>query len=110
MIKRKFFLVFNIKFQREEASFVLHLKKNFETSAGSAITNGREPRSCLGQVFNSMLGCISTPGSKCMVCMQPLLKLKTQPKARPVSQSLSITSVNVCREIGYLLRFVYFFG
>jgi hypothetical protein len=49
VIKRKFFLVFNIKFQRE-ASFVLHLKKNFETSAGSAITNGREPRSCFGQV------------------------------------------------------------
>ena len=52
---------------------------------GSAITNGREPRSCLGRVFNSKLGCIDTPGSKCMVCMQPLLKLKTRPKARPVS-------------------------
>jgi hypothetical protein len=39
----------------------------------------------LGLVFNSKLGCIATPGSKCMVCMQPLLKLKTQPKARPVS-------------------------
>ncbi len=50
---------------------------------GSAITNGREPRSCLGQVFNSELGCIATPGSKCMVCMQPLLKLKTWPKAHP---------------------------
>ncbi len=50
----------------------------------SAITNGREPRSCLGRVFNSKLGCIATLGSKCMVCMQqPLLKLKTWPKARP---------------------------
>jgi hypothetical protein len=55
---------------------------------GSAITNRREPRSCLGRVFNSKLGCIATLGSKCMAAcirMQPLLKLKTRPKARPVS-------------------------
>jgi hypothetical protein len=32
--------------------------------AGSAVTNGREPRSCLGRVFNSKLGCIITLGSK----------------------------------------------
>ncbi len=51
----------------------------------SAKTNGREPRSCLGRVFNSKLGCIDTLGSKCMVYMHPLLKLKTRPKARPVS-------------------------
>jgi hypothetical protein len=50
-----------------------------------AIINGREPRSCLGRVFNSKLGCIATLGSKCMVCMQPLLQLKTWPEARPVS-------------------------
>ncbi len=54
--------------------------------AGSAITNGREPRSCLGWVFNSKLGCFATPGRQCIVWrMQPLLKLKTRPKARPVS-------------------------
>ncbi len=64
-------------------------------SPGSAITNGREPRSCLGRVFNSQLGCIPTPGSKCMVCMQPLLKLKTRPKACPVSLSLSMVSQSV---------------
>jgi hypothetical protein len=55
------------------------------TVAGSAISNRREHRSYLGQVFNSKLGCIATPGSKCMVCLQPFLKLKTQPKVRPVS-------------------------
>ncbi len=55
--------------------------------AGSARTNGREPRSCLGRVFNSKLGHIATLGSK---CMQPLLKLKTQPMARPVRKSLSV--------------------
>ncbi len=53
--------------------------------AGSAITNRREPRSCLGRVFNSKLGHSATLGSKCMVGMQLLLKLKTRPKARPVS-------------------------
>ncbi len=54
---------------------------------GRAITNGRESKSisCLGRVFNFKLGCIATPGSKCMVCMQPLLKLKTRPKACPIS-------------------------
>ncbi len=58
---------------------------------GSAITNGREPRSCLGRVFNSKLGCLATPGRKFLVwCMQPLLKLKTRPKARPVSLNLSM--------------------
>jgi hypothetical protein len=50
--------------------------------AGSAISNGREPKnSCLGQVFNSKLGHIATAlCSKCMVCVQPLLKLKTWPE------------------------------
>ncbi len=53
---------------------------------GSAITNGREPKSCLGRVFNSKLDCFATPYRKCIVWrMQPLLKLKTRPKARPVS-------------------------
>ncbi len=45
------------------------------TKAGNAKANGREPKTSLGRVFNSKLGCIATPGSKCMVCMQPLLKL-----------------------------------
>jgi hypothetical protein len=38
-----------------------------EVETGSAITNGREPRSCLGRVFNSKLGCFATPGRKCKV-------------------------------------------
>jgi hypothetical protein len=64
----------------------------FRLSPGSAITNGREPRSCLGRVFNSKLGCIAILGSKWMVSMQPLLKLKTRPRARPASLSLSVPS------------------
>ncbi len=53
---------------------------------GSAVTNGREPKSCLGQVFNSKLGRIAALLSKCWARMlQPLLELKTRPRARPVS-------------------------
>jgi hypothetical protein len=47
----------------------------FMLPAGSVKANVREPKTGLGCVFNSKLGCIATPGSKCMVCMQPLLKL-----------------------------------
>ncbi len=65
--------------------FRLGLGEKRNHKAGSAITNRREPRSCLVQVFNSKLGHIATLGSKYMVCMQPPLKLKTRPKARPVS-------------------------
>jgi hypothetical protein len=49
--------------------------KDRTVNPGSAKANGREPKTSLGRVFNSKLGCIATPGSKCMVCMQPLLKL-----------------------------------
>jgi hypothetical protein len=50
-------------------------KLKFLVTAGSAISNGREPKSCLGRVFNSKLGRIATLMSKCMVCMQTLLEL-----------------------------------
>jgi len=36
------------------------------TVAGSAISNGREPKSCLGQVFSSKLGHIAILHNKCM--------------------------------------------
>ncbi len=58
---------------------------------GSTVTSGREPKSCLGRVFNSKLGCIAALLSKCLARMpQPLLELKTRPRARPVSLSLSM--------------------
>jgi len=65
--------------------FVYFYGRGAQQWLGSAKANGSEPKTGLGWVFNSKLGCIATPGSKCMVCMQPLLKLKTRPKARPVS-------------------------
>ncbi len=43
--------------------------------AGARKITGENLKTGLGRVFNSKLGCIATPGSKCMVCMQPLLKL-----------------------------------
>ncbi len=70
-----------------QAQLVSAFKKNLikTGSTGSTITNGRGPRSCLGRAFNSKLGRIATLSSKCMVCMQLLLKLKTHTRARPVS-------------------------
>jgi hypothetical protein len=53
---------------------------------GSVITNGREPKSCLGEVFISKYGHIAALSGKCLARMQqPLLELKTWPRARPVS-------------------------
>ncbi len=52
-----------------------HKCKALRVQSGSAKANVREPKTGLGRVFNSKLGCIATPGSKCMVCMQPLLEL-----------------------------------
>ncbi len=57
---------------------------------GSTTSNVREPKSCLGRVFNSKLGHIATLLSKCMACMQTLLDLKTLPRVRPVNLSLSM--------------------
>ncbi len=42
-------------------SFFLEWQSRSCLCSGSEITNGREPRSCLGRVFNSKLGCFATP-------------------------------------------------
>ncbi len=55
------------------------------THRGSAISNGREPRSCLGQVFNIKLGSFVSKKLNCMSHTQPLLELKTRPRFRPSS-------------------------
>ncbi len=53
--------------EREDEEEKIKKDANDRVSTGSAITNGREPRSCLGRVFNSKLGCFATPGCKCIV-------------------------------------------
>ncbi len=58
--------------------------------SGSAISNGREHKSCLGRVFNSKLGRIATLLGKCIACMQTFLKLKTRNRVCPVTLSLSM--------------------
>ncbi len=58
--------------------------------SGSAIYNGREPRSCLGRVFNIKLGSFDSKQLICMSQTQPLLELKTRPRFCPASWSLSM--------------------
>jgi len=58
--------------------------------SGSAISNGREPRSCLGRVFNIKLGSFVSKQLNCMSQTQPLLELKTRPRFCPASWSLSM--------------------
>jgi len=54
----------------------------------ATISNGREPKSCLGQDFNSKLGCIGIFHGKFMTQKLSLLELKTRSRFRPVTQSL----------------------
>ncbi len=44
----------------------------------SALSHGREPRRCLGRVFNIRLGSFVSKQCKCMAHTQPLLELKTR--------------------------------
>jgi hypothetical protein len=49
----------------------------------SAISNKREPKSFLGQVFNSKLGCIDRKHCKYKEYTQSILELKTPPQIFP---------------------------
>ncbi len=59
-----------------------------------AITNGKEPRSCLGQVFNCKLGSFTDETKNVAACKWPLWKLQTRPRFCPLSWSLSMLKVN----------------
>ncbi len=59
---------------------------------GSAKANGREPKSCLGRVFNFKLGCFVMCVIAWPTQAQLSLELKTWPRFRPVSLSLSMTA------------------
>jgi hypothetical protein len=43
----------------------------------STIFNGREPKGCLGRVYNNKLGSFASREHTCMAHMQPFLELKT---------------------------------
>ncbi len=49
----------------EEVAMHAGRKVLMVVNPGSAVTNGREPKSCLGRVFNSNLGRIAALLSKC---------------------------------------------
>ncbi len=62
-----------------------HIRWNFQPRPGSTISNGREPRSCLGRVFNFKLCLFALLQNKSTAHVQPLLELKTRPRLSPVS-------------------------
>ncbi len=62
----------------------------FSPCMGSTITNGREPRSFVGRVFNCKLGSFTDNAKNVAACKWPLLKLKTRPRFCRVSWSLSM--------------------
>jgi hypothetical protein len=59
--------------------------KIFCDNAGSAKANGREPKTCLGRVFNNKLGCFDDAHVPVYVDARPHLYLKTRPMFSPVS-------------------------
>ncbi len=52
---------------------------------GSAKANGREPKNCLGRIFNFNLGCFVMRTIAWPIQVQPSLERKTRPRFCPVS-------------------------
>jgi hypothetical protein len=67
---------------------------------GSAKANRREPKTSLGRVFNYKFGCFGDVHGLIYVDTRPHLTLKTRPRFRPVSLSLSMDQVVIERERG----------
>ncbi len=61
---------------------------------GSAKANGREPKNCLGLVFNFKLGCFVMCTIALPIQEQPNLELITRPRFCPVSLSLSMGTLH----------------
>ncbi len=61
-------------------------------SQGSSKAHGREPKSCLGRVFNIKLGHFAVYALAQHIQVRPSLELKTWPRFCPVSLSLSMAS------------------
>jgi hypothetical protein len=68
------------------------------------LANGREPKSCLGQLFNFKLGSFAVWEDVRDANARPHLKLKTQPRFHPARLSLSMFAVRArleCSCISY---------
>ncbi len=61
---------------------------------GSTKANGKEPETCLGQVFNFKLDCFNHVRVLIYADTHPHLQLKTRPSISPISLSLSINEPN----------------
>ncbi len=57
--------------------------------SGSTKAKWREPKSCLGRVFNFELGCFVMYAIARHIQARPSLELKTRPRFHPVTRSLS---------------------
>jgi hypothetical protein len=71
-------------------AFVLPGKVCCKLKPGSVKANRREPKSCLGWVFNFKLGCFVICTTAWPLQARPSLELKTRPRLCPVSLSLSM--------------------
>jgi hypothetical protein len=60
-------------------------KKLFTAVTGSLKDNGREPKTCLGQVFNYKLSCLDDVHVLIYMEARPHLQLKMWPRFIPVS-------------------------
>ncbi len=59
------------------------------------ISAGREPKICLGWIFNTKLDSFAPK----TLMIQPILELKTPPKFSPVIQSLSIVTGKMIAQV-----------
>jgi hypothetical protein len=62
----------------------------WDDTAGSSKANGREPKTCLGRVFNNKLGCLDDVHVLIYMDASSHQQLKTRPRFSPVSLSLSM--------------------
>ncbi len=62
---------------------------------GSVKANGREPKTCLGRVFNYKLGCFDDVYLFNYVDIRPHLSLKTQPRFSPGGDLIKTFGVNL---------------
>jgi hypothetical protein len=62
-------------------------------SEESIKANGREPKTCLGQVFSNKLGCFYDAHELIYMDARTHPKLKARPRFSPVSKNSSMISV-----------------
>jgi hypothetical protein len=84
---------------------ILHNIALWFGATGSTKANGREPKSCLGRVFNFKLGCFVMCTIAWPIQARLSLELKTRPRFHPVSLILSMGAMsdNVFHNLSHYL-------